>query len=188
MISLFHQLCCLLLVPMATHTVRRRRHHQALCMHAVGGWSVDQQGPPPAANSAPMRGTDESVFYTGVYAGAGHPAGADAVFVHSDWCWSSVEAHNFASAGAASLRLVMAMNKVSGFRELYNKLSSGEAIKKPTFEQVRAAIALTESQNWMWNKGPEPWKGVGQLPSEEEAQKIVGQWMGFPAVGSSAAA
>ena len=81
-------------------------------MH-VGGWSADQEGPPAAAGSAPLRGTDPGLFYEGVHAGATEKAGADATFVHSDWVWSTGEAHNFASAGAASLRLVMAMSLFS---------------------------------------------------------------------------
>ena len=144
-------------------------------------WSVDQEGPPPSPGSSPLRGTDEGVFYNGVHAGTPEQAGADAVYVHSDWVWSTGEAHNFASSGSASLRLVLAQNKITGFRELYNRLSAGEKLKVPTFEQVKAAVALTGGQNFMWNKSRtepnNPWRGVGELPSKDEAQKLVGEWM-----------
>lgn len=143
----------------------------------VGGWSEDQEGPPPAEGSVPLRGTDPGIFYEGVHAGTPEAAGADAVYVHADWVWSTGEAHNFASSGGSSLRLVLALNGITGFRELYNRLSAGEQLKMPTFEQVKAAVVITGGQDFLWNKGPGPRAGVGKFPSQEDAQKLVGEWM-----------
>lgn len=122
------------------------------------------------------RGTDMTVIIQGVHSGSPEGAGKGAVFLHSDWVFSGFDAHNFAAAGGAVLRLTMAMNGVSRWRELWERLSAGKSLRLPSYEEAAAGTVLVGGKKWLWF-AEQAMYGV-QLPSDEEAQTLVGQWMG----------
>lgn len=126
------------------------------------------------------RGTDQTVLIQGVHSESVEGAGRGAVFLHSDWVFSGFDAHNFAAAGAAVLRLTMAMNDLTRWRQLWGTLSSVESsakVRLPSYEEAAAGTAIVGGQDWLWFREG-AFDGV-KLPSKEEAVELVGGWMGL---------
>lgn len=118
-------------------------------------------------------GTDLLVRDRGVTAANPDGAGADAVFVHTDGVFSSFDVHNFGAVGAPTLRLVLAMNGIATFRELWQKGGKG-GLRLPTIDEVAAAIVLVDGIDWLW-RSADAYNGV-TLPSRDEAQALLAEW------------
>lgn len=128
----------------------------------------------------PEGGTDPLTKDAGVHINAPDGAGRKAVFLHADGLFSGFDAHNFGSAGAAILKLIMDMNGFTSYRQIWEKGQEGGqggtqvgTIQVPNYEQIAAKVVLTNGGKWIWENHA-AWNGV-HLPSHEDAQRILGE-------------
>ena len=114
----------------------------------------------------------------GVTESSSRGAGRDAVFLvcpTTPYAEEAFDNHNFGSITAQYLSLVMHLNKVSGFRELYD-LALKNTVIRPTHDELCAMIMLTRGYEWLWSL-KDAWEGIphGALPSYDEAWNILRQ-------------
>ncbi|NJN31675.1 MAG: hypothetical protein HC824_15570 [Synechococcales cyanobacterium RM1_1_8] len=108
-------------------------------------------------------GTDPLTFEQGVHARKPQRSGKDAIFLHFDGLFHSFDTHNFGTVGAAALKLIMDMNRLTTFRALWER---GKNLEIPSDWQIATKVVLTGGEKWLWEK--EKSLSSYRLPSAEE--------------------
>lgn len=120
------------------------------------------------------RGTDPISRQLGVYKNRPRGAGADAVFLECDGVFNGMHSHSILASGAPALRLVMEMNGVTSFRGLWEALREENGFRFPDRKMVEAAVVVSGGVDWLEDVN-EALGGI-DLPSQEHAKELVGQW------------
>lgn len=119
---------------------------------------------------------DPLVASRGVSESSKRGGGRDALFLTcqtTPYAANAFDNHNFGAITAQYLSLILHLNKVSGFRELYD-VAKRDSIIEPTHDEVCAMIMLTRGYEWLWS-ADDAWNNIphGALPSYDGAWNIL---------------
>lgn len=109
--------------------------------------------------------------------------GKNAVYLNCDTPWnqSAFDNHNFSASTCQFLAVVMEVNRVSGFKELWEKAQTEDGLVMPENlnQVVNAMIVVTRGKDFLWQK-EKAWQDVDEtvFPDRKQAVEIVRQYVG----------